>query len=363
MDDFPKVAYIEGRPASHPTHAAYAKSVDAVFHFVDFKLRYHDVADSSAFRRYLSWLLCAFTFPQRKGYDVFLSEEAYFMLGLMKLFGLLSKKQKLIGIMGSHTLYFLHSNRYKPSTKKAFIKLFNKYDAFICEGPLQYEMLSNMLGKNSDVRLYKIFNGSPVQRFSKLIQVEPQLTSMNIITIGAMPNNDRIYYKGFDLMLEAFSIVKKYYPALTFTVVGEYDHDLMTTLTNKYCPDFKADIIFTGQISDLTSQLNNASLYLHTARGEAWGISVTEAMSAGIPPIVSDWTGSKEAVEKISEKLVVPLQASLISDRVIWYLGLSVAEKKILSEKAREVSRFYTEENAIAHFKKTFEKAYIDCTT
>ena len=38
-----KTAYIEGRPHSHPTHDAYAKSVNSTFHFVDVKLRYHDV--------------------------------------------------------------------------------------------------------------------------------------------------------------------------------------------------------------------------------------------------------------------------------------------------------------------------------
>lgn len=358
MENIPKVAYVEGRPAGHPTHSAYAKSVNSVFHFVDFRLRYHDIPTASAFKRYLSWFVCAITFPQRKSYDVFLSEEAYFMLGLMKKLRLISKKQKLIAIMGSHTLYFLHTNQYSSTTKKAFIKLFKLYDGFICEGPLQYELLNKFLGEAHTKKVYQIFNGSPSVRFDKLIQIKPNLEKLNIVTIGAIPNYNRIHYKGLDLMLAAFTLVKPHYPNVTFTVVGEYDAVLIDDLLNKYCKEYKQDVFFTGQTNDLSLFLKDACLYLHTARGEAWGISVTEAMAAGVTPIVSEWTGSKEAVRKASEELIVPLDVNLIAEKVIWYLGLSLNQKQELSIKSKEVSRFYTEENALENFKNVFQMAY-----
>lgn len=360
MAEHPKVAYIEGRPASHPTHAAYARSVNSEFHFVDFRLRYHDKPSSSAFKRYLSWFICAFTFPKRRSYDAFLSEEAYFMLGIMRKFGLISKRQKLIAIMGSHTLYFLHTNQYPATTKKSFIKLFKLYDAFICEGPLQYELLNNFLGKDSPVKTYQIFNGSPESRFNKLIQVKPNLEKWNIVTIGAVPNQNRIHYKGLDLMLAAFAQVKPYYPQLTFTVVGDYDAALIEKLLDEHCPQYKKEVLFTGQSGDLSIALSDACLYLHTARGEAWGISVTEAMTAGVPPIVSDWTGSREAVAKVSQELIVPLELNAIAEKVKWYLGLSLVQKQELSAKCKDVAAFYTEKNAVDNFREVFYKACND---
>lgn len=360
MSELPKVAYVEGRPSSHPTHAAYAQSVNSAFHFVDFNLRYHDKPKASALKRYLSWFVCAFTFPKRRSYDVFLSEEAYFMLGIMRKFGLISKKQKLIAIMGSHTLYFLHTNQYPATTKKSFIKLFKLYDAFICEGPLQYKMLNDFLGKNSPVKTYQIFNGSPESRFNKLIQVKPKLEKWNIVTIGAVANQGRIHYKGLDLMLAAFALVKPDYPQLTFTVVGDYDAVLIERLLDEHCPLYKADVLFTGQSNDLSISLAEACLYLHTARGEAWGISVTEAMTAGVPPIVSDWTGSKEAVEKVSHDLIVPLDVKLIAEKVKWYLALPLTQKQELSEKCKDVSAFYKEKNAVDNFREIFYKACKD---
>lgn len=352
-----KTAYIEGRPHSHPTHAAYAKSVDSIFHFVDFKLRYHDILNSSAIKRYMSWLVCALFFPKRNSYDVFLSEEAYFMLGLMKKLGLMSKRQKLFAIMGSHTLYFLYTNQYQETTKKAFIKLFNTYDAFICEGPLQYEILKTFIDSKSNIKIYKTFNGSPAWRFNKLIKIEPKLDKLNIVTIGDIPNKNRLYYKGIDLMLEAFSKVKPYFPELTFTIVGDYDPVLMNNVLNEKCPDFINDVILTGQSNDLSICLSEACLYLHTARGEAWGISVTEAMTAGVVPIVSEWTGSKEAVEQVSLDLVVPLDTAMIFEKMLWYLNLSIHQKKVISDKCKKVASFYTEERALENFKKIFDKA------
>ncbi len=356
MQQSHKVAYIEGRPASHPTHAAYAKSVNSVFHFVDFKLRYHDVPNASAYKRYLSWLVCAFTFPKRKSYDVFLSEEAYFMLGIMKKIGFISKRQKLIAIMGSHTLYFLHTNQYSDSTKKAFIKLFHLYDGFICEGPIQYQLLNEFLGENHTKKIVQIYNGSPAIRFNKLIQVKPNLEKFNIVTIGAIPNQNRIHYKGIDLMLEAFALVKPNFPQLTFTIVGEYDKSLVEDLLNKYCSSYKTDVLFVGQSNDLSESLKDACLYLHTARGEAWGISVTEAMAAGVTPIVSDWTGSKEAVQKVSKELIVELDATLIASKVNWFLNLSLEQKEELSAKCKDISKFYIEENALSNFEKIFNE-------
>jgi glycosyltransferase involved in cell wall biosynthesis len=362
MNEFLKTAYIEGRPKGHPTHSAYARAVDADFYFVDFRLRYHDRPKSGALRRYLSWVICAITFPQRRKYDVFLSEEAYFMLGIMRKLRLLPRRKKLIALMASHTLYFLHTNRYSARTKRAFLKLFPLYDAFICIGPIEFQLMKHFLKGNSSVKLYQTFNGISEDRYNRLNQINPNLVDLNIITIGSIPNLNRVYYKGIDLMLEAFNRIKKLFPSVTFTVVGDYDAKLMKKLMQEHCFQFTKDVILVGERYNTWDYLNKASLYLHSARGEAWGISVTEAMAAGVVPIVSDWTGAKEAVSKVQPELVVPLDLDLITEKIKWYFGLSLEMKQELSIKCKEVAKSYLEADAIKNFKTVFYRAVREST-
>ncbi|MDZ7606961.1 MAG: glycosyltransferase family 4 protein [Cyclobacteriaceae bacterium] len=72
---------------------------------------------------------------------------------------------------------------------------------------------------------------------------------------------------------------------VVFDIAGEWDSirktDLVASMHN---PE---KVRFVGVIESLASFLEGAAIYLHTARGDAWGITVNEAMQAGIVPIVS----------------------------------------------------------------------------
>jgi len=77
-------------------------------------------------------------------------------------------------------------------------------------------------------------------------------------------------------------------------------------------------------------------------------------MNAGLPALVSEWTGAKEVVEQVSKKLIAPLDPTAIAERIHWYFDLSPEEKKAFSEKSKEISKFYTEENSMKHYYNTF---------
>jgi glycosyltransferase involved in cell wall biosynthesis len=349
-----RIAFIHGRPSAHPAHIKYAQTLGADFYPVDYKLRYHDLPEAGAFKRYLSWVWSALAFPKSK-YDVIFSEEAYFTVGLMRWLGLLKKEQKIIAMMNTHTLYFLNHDRYSPSTKEANIKLLKRYDGFICGSLLQRELLYNLIGRDHSIPVYTMINGVEPTRLKKLIQITSNVDSKNIVFIGAVSNSNRAWYKGLDLMLAAFSQAKAAIPELTFTIIGDYEEGLKEALLNEHCPEYKGSVNFTGNVGDIENYLKDSGLYLHISRGEAWGISVTEAMAAGIVPIVSDSTGSKEAVTKVDERLVSTSDVNNIAQKVKWYFNLPFTEKVSLSNKCREVViSYYKEEDAILTFKDRF---------
>jgi glycosyltransferase involved in cell wall biosynthesis len=111
-------------------------------------------------------------------------------------------------------------------------------------------------------------------------------------------------------------------------------------------------------MDDIYSVLPQASLYLHLARGEAWGVAILEAMAAGLPAIVSEWTGAAEAVEQVWPEGVVPLSVEKATEAVVRYFSLTETEKRALSEKSATLIREkYRLSQAIAGFQSAFAEA------
>ena len=97
---------------------------------------------------------------------------------------------------------------------------------------------------------------------------------------------------------------------------------------------------------------------MHLARGEGWGVAILEAMAAGIPAIVSEWTGAAEAVEQVWPEGVVPLSVEKATEAVVRYFSLTETEKRALSEKSATLIREkYRLSQAIAGFQSAFAEA------
>ncbi len=349
-----KVAYIQGRPCAHPMHRKFAESVNATFHFVDFKMRWQD-KNKFILYRIISWFVCAITFPLKRKYEIFLVDNLHFMPVIMKSFRLISKKQKIVAHLGSHTLYFIYTHRFSRFTEYLHIQALKRYDALICEGEMAEMLVKNILGEKTP-KLYTVINGIPSNHFPKQQNITSIDNHKNILFIGQGPGQNRLWYKGLDLMLEAFSIALKEDSELTFTIVGDWEDKLKVELLNLYSIETQKAIHFIGNTEKLDIFLNKSSFYLHCARGEAYGLTVLIAMSYGIPPLISEWTGTKEVVEKVSKELISPLDAKIIANKINWFFGLTDTEKKKLSQKCMEIGQLYTEENAIQYFKKQFNQ-------
>jgi glycosyltransferase involved in cell wall biosynthesis len=301
----------------------------------------------------MSWFVCAFTFPNKRQYKIFLVDNLHFMPVIMKSLRLISKKQKIVAHMGSHTLYFLYVHRFSRLTEFMHIQALKRYDAIICEGKMAETLVKELLGGKTP-KLYTIINGIPDNHFPSKTNITSPLTNKNILFIGQGPGESRSWYKGLDLMISTFSIAREIDPELTFTIVGYWDEQLVANMLKPCSSETREAIRFVGETSSLAGYINESSLYLHTARGEAYGLTILIAMAYGIPPLISEWTGAKEIVEKVNPELIAPLNPNVIAQRIIWYFNLSLDEKRSLSQKCIEISRTYTEERALNCFKEKF---------
>ncbi len=289
------------------------------------------------------------------GYDIYFSEGEFFKLIILRFLGKISKRSKIVNLFSDPRLFYLDRKiKFNPKGKdkkierasrvKQFIfkKLMNELDGVICVGNFEKSLLEKYYF--GPFRKVDIFVDKDLQ--SKLFGLEPNLENKAIIFLG---NGADTYYKGTDLLLQ----VAKENPEIAFTIGGgEFERFLQenTIPSNmKFIGKYKMN---SQEFLDL---LQDQPLYLHLGRGEAFGITIIEATSVGIPAIVSELTGAKEAIEKVDEQFVTRLKIDEINKKIQNYFNLSLQERNILSKKFREMSKFYNEEDQIKNFKHQFE--------
>ena len=348
-----KILYLHGRPSAHPLHASFARSLNANFHFVDGLFRWQD-KEYGPLIKLFAWFINVFSVKKPDSYDIVWVDGLHFTPIFMRKLGIINKNKKIVAHMGSHTLYFLYAKQYSPLNIKLHKWLFKNYDAFFCEGQMAAELTAKI--SSNHPKLYPTFLGPTNERFPVLLNLKPNLDTKNIIVIAGGSSDFRIYYKGLDLMIKAFSVAFKEDRELKFYILGYWEEDQRKKLLSGYSNEVAEALIFTGNVDDIENYLSNASLYLHCSRGDAFPTSTIEAMVAGLPTIVSEWTGTKEVVQKVSSDFIVKLDENEIAKRILWYFNLTSSEKIKFSKNFRSIAQNYSEETAVVHYKNTFDK-------
>lgn len=350
----PKVVYVTSRTGDHPIHIAYADSLNSDYQYIDFKLPWH-ATNSSRLKKYLSWFVCALTFPNKDKYDIFIVSGQHVMPALMKLFFQFRKTQKLVCLHANEGLYFVHSKKYKWLNRKLIKFSLSKYDAHICIGNMQTNLLKKIT-KNQEKNIFTITNGIYKDKHNQLIQTQPNLSSKNILFIGHLYAGWRTWYKGIDLMINSVKELISEGEDITFKIIGKYTDEFKDFFDKNVPLEIRNRIILAGSTNDIASEFTNSSLYLHCSRGDAFPTTTMEAITAGLPCIVSENTGTLEIIEQINPNLIVKCTTFDIKKVIKNYFLLDLKEKREISKRAKEISREYILEEKIESFKSTIEK-------
>lgn len=102
--------------------------------------------------------------------------------------------------------------------------------------------------------------------------------------------------KGHDVLLKAFSIVRREVPRARLVLVGggpgrqELEEQVRTAGLHE-------SVEFVGLVPDIWTYLRDADVFAVASHNEALGIAIMEAMAAGLPVVASDVGGIPEVVE------------------------------------------------------------------
>lgn len=349
-----KVAFIQGRPSGHPIHVQYAKLLNADFYFEDRIVRWLE-KKTFKLKRYLSWVLNAIFFPNRQHYDVFFCECLRVPPLLMKLLGFLRKEQKLIALMADESLYFYDKKRYSKITSYLFKLFLDNCDGIICIGDLQYDLAIKHVDASRKVKIVKIYNGLSSVQINKLNSI----TRVNddvirFLVIANLSADWRVWYKGVDIAIEAFSSILRDIPNSELHIVGSVDASVKEGLLINAGEKVRGKIVFTGMCHDITLILHKYDLCVHAARGDAFPTSTIECMLAGIPVIVSTETGTKSLMENVDSRFVVDLNSNSVKNAVMVYLKLNNEEKEAVRSECKRIASKFDEEKASEDFLSKF---------
>ncbi len=168
--------------------------------------------------------------------------------------------------------------------------------------------------------------------------------------------------KGLDLLLPAMAEVIRQRPSTRLVIAGGGDSQLIADLRASACHlGIGANIEWLGAVtgSAKTRLFAKARLFVLPSYSENFGIAAGEALSAGVPLVVSDRVAIHREVTRAGAGLVVPCEATALTHAIHRMLGdedlarrCAEAGRKLVAERystaavTSELIRLYQEISA-----------------
>ena len=150
------------------------------------------------------------------------------------------------------------------------------------------------------------------------------LSSKRVIAVGRY-----VYQKGFDLLLQAWSVVEKRCLDLELVVYGQGIREPYEILLDKLKID-RNRCHLNGPTADIEREYLNSSIFVLSSRFEGFGMVIVEAMACGLPVVAFDCPcGPKDIIsDGINGILIEKENVEKLAKGII-----SVAESPNLAKK------------------------------
>jgi glycosyltransferase involved in cell wall biosynthesis len=266
-------------------------------------------------------------------------DTTYLCNGAFELYPVYYRRPKSTIVTMMKELTFWRFNTLEKYKQNFIIKLFSVNKGVITD---TFAMKS-LIEKHIDTHI-EVVNPFCAQPFLKN---KPDLNSKKIIFIGSFESPN----KGYRELLEAFRLLREKDDEWELYMVGKRGTD--------FVKDRMPGLHITNFVSSLKPYLSKCSIYVHPAQFEPFGITVLEAMSAGIMPIVTKSTGASEVLEGngLQSLVVGDNSPKSLKDKIEEVHNYSIAKKTAISKKSKKiVKNSYLEKDGVEVFKKAFNR-------
>ncbi len=112
------------------------------------------------------------------------------------------------------------------------------------------------------------------------------------------------HQKGFDMLIESWSIVASLHPDWELAIYGEGNDSELKNHIDKY--HLNDSCFLKPATQDIVSKYCESSIFVLSSRYEGFGLVITEAMACGVPPIAFDCPcGPKDIINNLKDGILV----------------------------------------------------------
>jgi len=157
-----------------------------------------------------------------------------------------------------------------------------------------------------------VLNAIDIKRFSPGVK---QKNKAELVTIGSLVSK-----KGHDLAVQTIFELKKRGVEVHLTIIGDgpLRKELKSLIDHLALNDM---ISLKGLVDYPEVYLQNASIYIHTASYEPFGLVLVEAMACGLPVVCTDGKGNRDLIkEGRNGYMVWERNAELLADKIQYLL-------------------------------------------
>lgn len=212
--------------------------------------------------------------------------------------------------------------------------------------------LSNHVGRLQQHRIRLVPHGTGARRYMR--SGAPGHPGQVMTFVGFVDTN-----KGVDLLPEIMQIVAKAIPGIMLNIVG--DGPLRTQLEQ----DFRqrgliGQCRFMGQQSteEVGNTLNQSDVLIHPTRIEGFGLTIIEAMAAGVVPVTTRLKGITDDIveDGVSGFLIEPNDVAGFAARVCELITDPAKRTRMAHAATERVERCFSDEKMVRGYAEIFDE-------
>jgi alpha-1,2-mannosyltransferase len=207
-------------------------------------------------------------------------------------------------------------------TQNAIKKVYPSFDPQVIYPPVDLQRFSSCLrSKSRDNQVLVISRFSPEKQLEKAIFIAKNLKNIKFIIIGNLLTANQPYFKHLQKMIQDYGLTSRI----------------------KLIPNAAKD--------EMMNAMSTSMVYLHTMNGEHFGISIVEAMAAGLVPVVPSYGGCSEIVPREYQYTDIKDASDCISKNIEQYDNTK-------RQSVHAIAKQFSTDNFRRSIKHFIEQAY-----